>query len=605
MIKKYTKYLSLIKEEAGIRNIKKTINDHKSEFGNNFEIWMHQDLDGVCSALSMKKYLEDYGMKMVDAHITQYGAMEYAIKNKKPDSLAALVDFAHGKELFHIHTDHHDSQTGTKDVSSGSFKPSRSNVETISGEISSSDIFTTGDIELIKTIDSADFLKHNINPEDIQNVVFKLDKSLSGEKNRFMMGFVVNRLLLVFKNKRISVKSLDGKRSHINKNLLECLVLDSAPSLVSMFMNIRHYMNAAVSLEWDKELRKHNVPKKLATPEVLAANLDKYIKSRKEGGDVNYDPEYKIVKQYGIGSVYDTGSYDRYVIFKNNPEADFVCTIFPMGLIQVSCNPFKEKVLKQINLGAITTEVLEKYKFQLSNINVPISDIKRINEDEISKMKTKYGSDYEPIGFSFGDLKSFYPKSISYLPNRKSGDMKTRETLDLSSDGPVVKMIKECMDKPFASWTKAEKDEMDWLRIPVLTIIQVNSGGHPAITNIQGLNYIGSRRDLLKRLFNTEDYTDVMKLLGDEFIKNLKSKIDDIKKGKEVEYQKSDVELSGGIANENVEYFIKTKDTIKPVSKDEFLIAGFDTKFEPKKKDGSVKGFTMDISNNRIIGKFD
>lgn len=587
-----------------MRNITKIIDDHKKNHGNNFEIWFHQDLDGITSALSMKNYLERYGMKMVDSHITQYGTMEYAIKNKKPDSLAALVDFAHFKTMFSIATDHHTDQTGEP---SGSYyaKPSRSNVETISGEISPSDIFTHGDIELVKTVDSADFLKHNIRPEDIQNAIFKMDKALSGEKNRFMMGFVVNRLILVFKNKRITVKSLDGKRNHVNKNFLECLVLDSSPSLVSIFMNIKHYMNSAMSLEWDRQKRQHNVPKKLTTPEQIAANLEKYIKSRKEGGEVDFDTEYNIVKQYGIGSVYDTGSYDRYVIFKNNPAADFVCTIFPMGLIQVSCNPFKEKILKQINLGAITTEVLAKYKYQLSNINVPISDIKRISEDEIDKMKNKYGPDYEAIGFTFGDLKAFYPKAINYLPNRKNNDMKTKVTLDLNSDNPMVKIVEDCMSKPFSEWSYKEKDEMSWLRISAMTIIEVNSGGHPSITNIQGLNYLGSRRDLLKRLFNTEDYTDVMKLFADEFIDNLKGKIDDVKMGKNVEYQKTGVELHGDVFNESFDYYLKTDNgNVKPVTKDEFIKAGFDSKFEPKRPDNGNKGFSIDIEDKRIIGKF-
>ena len=605
MIKKYSRFKETLNEEAGMRNIKKIISDHRSEHGDNFEIWFHQDLDGITSCLSMKSYLERYGMKMVDAHITQYGGMEYAIKNKRPDSLAALVDFAHFKTMFSIATDHHTDQTGEPSGSSYA-KPSRSNVETISGEISSSDIFTHGDIELIRTVDSADFLKFNIKPEDIQNTIFKIDKSLSGEKNRFMMGFVVNRLILVFKNKRITVLSLDGKRNHVNKNFLECLVLDSAPSLVSIFMNIKHYMESAMSLEWDRQKRQHNVPKKLATPEQIASNLEKYIKSRKEGGEVDFDPEYKIVKQYGIGSVYDTGSYDRYVVFKNNPEADFVCTIFPMGLIQVSCNPFKEKVLKEINLGAITTEVLSKYKYQLSNINVPISDIKRINEDEIANMKKKYGTDYEAIGFTFADLKAFYPTSINYLPNRSKNDMKTKANLDLNSNNPLVKMIENCMSKPFSDWSYKEKDEMNWLRIPVLNIIEANSGGHPAITNIQGLNYLGSRKDLLSRLFNTENYTDVMKMIADEFIENLKGKIDNIKSGKGIEYKKSDVELAGSILNENFDYYLKGDNgSLKSVTKDEFIKAGFDSKFEPKKSNNGNKGFSIDIKDKKIIGRFE
>jgi hypothetical protein len=42
---------------------------------------------------------------------------------------------------------------------------------------------------------------------------------------------------------------------------------------------------------------------------------------------------------------------------------------------------------------------------------------------------------------------------------------------------------------------------------------------------------------------------------------------------------------------------------VKPVTKDEFLKAGFDSKFEPKKIDN--KGFSMDIKDKKIIGRFD
>jgi hypothetical protein len=67
---------------------------------------------------------------------------------------------------------------------------------------------------------------------------------------------------------------------------------------------------------------------------------------------------------------------------------------------------------------------------------------------------------------------------------------------------------------------------MENYKIPILRIIEQMSGGHPSITNIQGLNYLSSRRDLLKRLFNTDEYTQVMKLLANEFINILKQKID-------------------------------------------------------------------------------
>lgn len=598
MIKKYSGFIELINEESGIRNINKIIEDHKNKHGVNFEIWFHQDLDGICSALSMKKYLERYGLKLVDAHIIQYGGLEYAIKNKRPDSMAVLVDYAHFRTLFTIGTDHHSGQAG--EVSGASHaKPTRSNVETISGEISNTDLFTSGDIKLIQTVDSADFLRQGITPEDIQKSIYSVKPELSGEKNRFMMGFVVNRLLLVYKSKRISCKSLDGKRDHINRNLLECLVLDCSPSLISMYHNLKHYMNSAVSLEWDRSKRQHNVPKKLATPEEINANLEKYIKSRQGSADLNYDPEYKIVSQYGIGSVFDPGSYDRYVVFKNNPEAEFVCTIFPMGLIQVSCNPFKEKRLKGIDLGEITKEVLSKYKYQLSNINVPINDIKRISESEIESMRKKYGPDYQGVGFTFEDLKMFYDKDIVFLGK----DGKSRVNLNLSDPGEykfVYDSIKNCMEKPYENWSNEEKRQMENYKIPVLRIIEQMSGGHPSITNIQGLNYLSSRKDLLVRLFKTEEYTQIMKLLAKEFTNILKQKIDLAKAGKEVVYDTGDLKLAGDIS-ENFEYFIRRDNESKPVTKEEFINAGVETKFS-KSKDG--KSFSIEIQDKKVIGKF-
>ena len=211
MIKKFN---SFVNEEVGIRNIKSTIGD-----SNKCEIYFHKDLDGVCTAIAMKSFLKTYyRVDTVDTHIIQYGGLEFAIKTGMEGTLKVVVDFAHSKPMFKIATDHHDRQVGADDTKSKYFKPSRSNVEIVSGEISYSDVFLPTDIELIKTIDSANFLKWEIKPEDVQNSIFKFRRELSGEKNRFMMGFVVNRLLLAYKNKRISCKSLDGKRDHINKN---------------------------------------------------------------------------------------------------------------------------------------------------------------------------------------------------------------------------------------------------------------------------------------------------------------------------------------------------------------------------------------------------
>lgn len=557
MIRKYQRFREEQINESGIQNIHKMLTDRKSQGFYDVEIWFHQDLDGVTSALAMKKYLEDYGMEVIDTHIIQYGGIEYAVRDKQPESLACLVDFAHGKGVFHIQTDHHSGQAGTELTPSTHFKATRSNVETISGVISPGNVFTSTDIELIQTVDSANFLKYDVKPEDIQNAIFQYKRDTNPSRNRFLMGFVVNRLLLSFKNKRISVTSLDGKRHHINKNLLECLVLDSTPSLYSMFNNLKHYIKSAVSLEWDRSKREQNVPKKLSTPQELTQSLMSYIETRKPGRtqDVKYDANYKIIYQYGIGNVFTTGSYDRYVVFKNYPEADFVCTVFPMGLIQVSCNPFKEKLFKDIDLGEIGKEVLAPFRKNFENFYISIKDIKKINESEIEKMRKKYGEEYEGIGFKFNDLKAFYKDSIVVLPNRHQGDMKTKEILNLDeTDNEDVQLLEAWMDEPYETWPDDIKEELSWMKISLWKIIEANSGGHKSITNIQGLSYMACRKDLLKILFKTEVATDVMKLIGKNFIENLKSKIDLLKSGKKVNYEKSDIELKSSAIAESLNF---------------------------------------------------
>ena len=84
--------------ESGIRGIKDLVKRYKKA-----KIYYHMDLDGVTTAIAMKNYLEQHGIKVVDAELIQYGNKEFAIK--KPDAsgevMPVLVDFAHGKPSRH------------------------------------------------------------------------------------------------------------------------------------------------------------------------------------------------------------------------------------------------------------------------------------------------------------------------------------------------------------------------------------------------------------------------------------------------------------------------------------------------------------------------
>lgn len=491
---------------SGIRNINKIINKHKEDFGNKFEVYFHQDLDGVCSALAIINYLNKYGMILVDCHIIQYGSLEYAVRSPRPGSMAVLVDFANFKSMFTIATDHHDKQRGTISGTSHT-KTSRSNAETISREISS-DIFTYVDVEMIQTIDSANFYKYKLTPRHIQNTKFVLRRKSSPGNNRFKLGLACNKLLLSYKNKRITL----GK--YHNKNLLECLVLDSSPSIYSIYNNLQRYVNGATSLEWNKTYFSHNVPVPMPTQEDLYNNITEYKKTREKTKDITIDTDLMAIIQNGIGDVFKTGAYDRYIPFENNPECNFLITLLPMGFLQASCNPFKERSHNSVNLADVTKELLHTHKLALSNINISLVDIKRVYEVDIKKMKSKFGTDYSAVGFNFEDLQNYYPNSIISLPNRSLGDFKTRETINLTTDTS----LRKTMNKPFSTWSESEIEYMEWFRIPIFDIILQNSGGHKSITNIQGLNFLECRTDLLKYYYKTTNPLVVMEILLNDFI---------------------------------------------------------------------------------------
>ena len=205
-------------KKSGIRDISEIKKRHSKA-----KIYFHQDLEGVTTAIAMKRYLENQGIKVVDCEIIQYGTKEFAIKKPEGDEdvMPVLVDFNHGKPMFVILTDHHDSQDGVEDDTATSFRHAQSNAETISQIISPKEIFTSDDIMLISMVDSA---VNNITPEMIMNFLYKFDKDISLQKNKMLMGLVVKKLMLAYKN---------------NPKFMETLVMDSEPSLLSILNNIK------------------------------------------------------------------------------------------------------------------------------------------------------------------------------------------------------------------------------------------------------------------------------------------------------------------------------------------------------------------------------
>ena len=455
-------------KETGIRDISALRKRYPKA-----EIYFHQDLDGVTTAIAMKRYLEDNGIQVVGSHVIQYGDKEFAVKKNdaKGDVMPVLVDFAHGKPMFKIHTDHHDRQVGVEKGTSKQFRGARSNVETLSQVVS-----PTSDVLLINTVDSADFAKHDITPEEVVNYIYRLDKDKSLQKNKMLLGFVINKLLLAFKNK---------------PGFLEGLVMDSEPSLLSILNNIKVWMT------------KTNA----ASPEALQKNAEDYAQQMKDFPEVSDN----IIYQYGGGSMYKPGSYDRYTPFRNNPEADFLIMAWPMGLVQASCNPFKkERELKGVNLGEIAQEVLSRWEDKLKDKKIPLSTIKWISETSVGP---------ESIGFTFQDFDAIYGGKFIGVP-------KGEEALD---------KLRDLMEKPFKDLSDDEKKILDKIMVNAWDLIQANSGGHKCITNIGGLSYLGRGirppQGTYRYDAESEDhpYVKFTKMIANDFKSKLKEKIQEEK----------------------------------------------------------------------------
>ena len=464
-------------KETGIRDISALRKRYPKA-----EIYFHQDLDGVTTAIAMKKYLENNGIDVVGAHIIQYGDKEFSVKKNdaEGDVMPVLVDFAHGKPMFKIHTDHHDKQVGAEKGTSKSFRQARSNVETISQVVSPKDLFPSSDILLINTVDSADFAKHGLSAEDVVNYLFRFDKETPLQKNKMLLGFVINKLLLAFKNK---------------PGFLEGLVMNSEPSLLSILTNIKSWMKAT------------NAPK----PKELQKNAEDYAQAMKDFPKVSDN----IIFQYGGGSMFKPGSYDRYTPFRNNPEADFLIMAWPLGLLQVSCNPFKkDRELKGVNLGEIAQEVLAKWEGQLKEKKIPLSTIKWISETSVNP---------ESVGFTFKDFDALYGGKFMMMDGGEK----------------VLDQIKDMMDKPFTELTEEQKEMLDKIGINAWDLIQSQSGGHKCITNISGLNYLGRAKRPPSGSYKydpeREDapYIKFLKMLSEEFRKKLLEKIEESKQSVE------------------------------------------------------------------------
>ena len=452
--------------ESGIRDIKKLAKAHKEA-----DLYFHQDLDGVTTAIAMKNYLERYGIKVVRTQIIQYGGREYAADKPLEGKLAVIVDFAHGKPMIHIHTDHHDFQSGVEGDTSVSFKKSPSNVVTLSQTVSPSDIFPSEDIDLINIVDSADYARTGIEVERVLQTAFKFDKSAGITRNRQDMGLVVNKVLLAFKNK---------------PGFLEEIVMKANPSLISIYTTMMQIVKQRGLNYEDLE----NMSQKYISSQSPSAKL----KQVKTPGDVKKlgNGEYGIVGntmiQYGGGYMMK-GGYDRYTPFKNNPQVHYLILGWPMGLVQVSKNPFMQGE-NPYDLGKMGREVIDTFKDYLQRNMVSFLYLKKVFEEDIEKKGSK-----ESFGFTSKDLAALFGDTVQNLPADKE-----KEMFDVVAN------------KHYIDLTDEEKDILANVKVSAYDVITKQSGGHRNITNVSGLNCLG------------KGYVEFVKAVMIEFAKRLKNK---------------------------------------------------------------------------------
>ena len=159
--------------------------------------------------------------------------------------------------------------------------------------------------------------------------------------------------------------------------------------------------------------------------------------------------------------------------------------------------------------------------------------------------------------------------------------------------------LEKVMNTIYSDMTEDDKQLLSGLKIPVWELIIRNSGGHPSISNISGLNFLKYNKQMMKISYNTDKYVDVLKVIARELINTLKVKIDIANKGNKVEYDTRGVKLLGQDTNESFEYQLANKNgDIKTVTRDEFVNAGVN-------KEMRKSLMKIDNINKKIIGKFE
>jgi hypothetical protein len=236
-------------------------------------------------------------------------------------------------------------------------------------------------------------------------------------------------------------------------------------------------------------------------PEELQAAMDKYVGVQqgkmRDSGDLNDIKTLKtgdsmqfgeVVVQYGSSALMSpTVLYDRYVVFRNHPNARYLVMMWPLGLLQASVNPFI-KGKNPHHLGELAQKVMEKYKGSLMSTPVSLDYIKNVFEKKVKE---------DSVGFNFNDFIALFEKYAKGLDGR----IEWKE------------IIKTITDKRYTDLTPREHNYLRKITVSAWDVVQAQSGGHPNITNISGLNFIG------------KGYVDMMKEMAMGIVKEIMNRL--------------------------------------------------------------------------------
>lgn len=206
----------------------------------------------------------------------------------------------------------------------------------------------------------------------------------------------------------------------------------------------------------------------------MDAGEPKDVVSMRNGESFMYG---NTIFQKGAGFMGKGNQYDRYAVFGIWPNAHYLITQWPMGMIQVSGNPFS-KLKNDHHLGdLIMKTVMPKFKSRLEGEKIGLDRIKWEFERDIGKKKIEGA-----VGFNWPDFFALFSDKIKGIESKNDS---------------WPNMIKDISNKPYDSLSQKQKQILSKIYVSAWDVIMASSGGHKSITNLSGLSFVKDTKDLM------------------------------------------------------------------------------------------------------------